>query len=352
MKFYQWKWGGGDKNQYVRLQQSSPNTPQFYPLLCYNNDMKETQTPTQLHIFSHNESDEDVYDRVYPKSSLYLDKAINSTSSERTLAYARKACKIDPNNFGAKMFYLDMDEHSIFWRLDYCRQCIQEIKNLLETNGVFTEQNEGKFYTLYAETCSYLFFLHHLIDILCNLGRFHEAIEYCLESLRLDTDDHYRIKNMLLRICIIIEKHDLAQEIIDQVPDLTAYTDLESDQCEFILLKMILAYKMNNLDLIAPLMSQINSINEFFLERLILDAPLKTVMDQGPDVLELLSDTFRDDDPRWEDLEEVQRRKDLDREDDGKKVDANYVISKNRQVLGLVPYFSDYIEEHYEFEPD
>lgn len=194
-----------------------------------------------------------VTEKTAESSDDYLDLAFTADNLKDALKYARKALKLDPNNYDTEVMFIDLKAKDDNDLLQNYAKAVQRATKHMEEEGYFEDEYMGEFWGV-LETRPYMRMRGRYVQQLIQCGMIGQAREECKELLRLCEGDNLGMRYVLMHIYVYFEDEDAALALHKQFDSY--------DETEMLLPLSVLYYKKGDYTKAVKYLRKLNGANK------------------------------------------------------------------------------------------
>lgn len=184
-----------------------------------------------------------------------LEKAENAKTKTQAIRYAKQAYNMCPDCFDALLFQAHLEDNPLKrWKL--LEDGLEYEKNKLETEGYFSKDNIGHFYSIF-ETRPYIKGLYAKADLLILDGKIKQARDVYKEILKLNENDNTGARYSLMAIYAYLEEENDMLKLYKKYPE---------ENLEVLFPLFVLYYKQSNNEKSKEYLDRINKVNPNFIK--------------------------------------------------------------------------------------
>lgn len=165
------------------------------------------------------------------------EKAWDAGNESNAFRLARKALKLDPQNFDAESLCIRCGSKDPFDYMKKLEQAIARATKIMEREGYMDAESTGRFWGI-LETRPYMRLWDEYSQILLRLGMMRKAMSAYEEMIRLCENDNLGSRFALMHLYAFLEEEKKAASLYKQFE--------ECDQTMMVLPLSVLYYKMGD----------------------------------------------------------------------------------------------------------
>ena len=168
----------------------------------------------------------------------FFEIALGADSEKEALKYLKKALKLDPYNFDAQSYLIDLTADDFTERVKKYGDAVSKATKHMAEEGYFEDEYIGKFWGV-LETRPYMRLRSMYTKLLLVCGRMGQVQRECEELLRLSENDNLGMRHMLMHVYAYFENEEAALALYKKYGDF--------DEAPIALPLSILYYKKGNI---------------------------------------------------------------------------------------------------------
>ena len=214
---------------------------------------------------------ESVWERAQRLSRELLAKAFCARTEAEAAHYSCLALKLDPGNAEAMFFLLDLDD-DLFTKLEMCRDFALVAHEELQC----ATYSDGAVFSLEKQPELFLYARLRLreVELLKDLGRFHEALAVADEVRAFDGNDFLHIDRYRLALYLALDKTKQAAKLLK---------DMSNDDPFALLGQAVYHYKKGQLFAFKKSIQQLLLVNSLVVDFLVIGPSAMTTPNIGDD---------------------------------------------------------------------